>query len=257
MKVDDVLQHKEGLELDAWWYRSGVRRPPRSAPSKRIERLERIIGSASRCEQALKLEATGLQEVAAKALLAALYVNSDDAYDGVGDNSKGWELFEALASVEPYDEDLVSNAIRTIAFSADLSEKITSVREIRHRTLAVAAYINETEIDPSGICKEPIGNQSDTALNDWLASTVVRYESITGKPAGTSVGGPESEQEGIARGPLIRFLMALGPRLRAAASSAGQPQHERRRIKRHFHLLQSEDALRRRNRRLKKTQDTN
>jgi len=36
------------------------------------------------------------------------------------------------------------------------------------------------------------------------------YRTITGEEPRTSVGGPDQPNEGIAAGPLIRFLMAAG-----------------------------------------------
>jgi hypothetical protein len=36
------------------------------------------------------------------------------------------------------------------------------------------------------------------------------YKQLTGEKARTSVGGPLAKDEGVARGPLIRFLKAAG-----------------------------------------------
>ena len=250
MEAIDVLQQKDGLESDAWWYRTGVRRPPRAAPSKRMERLGRIIKRADQFLESLRIKTADIQQILRDkdSLLSALYVNSEDACDGVGSDSKSWEIFEALASVEPGDEDAVVNAIRTVSLSTEIAERIDSTVEIRRRAVEAADYINRTEIDPSGICREPKGNQNDAPLNDWIASTMRRYTIITGKPVRTSVWKAGSELEGIASGPLIRFLKVTGQPLYTTAGAG----RERHRTKRHRRVLESEDALRARIRRLAK-----
>ena len=52
------------------------------------------------------------------------------------------------------------------------------------------------------------GNPGDDAVNDWIAAMMSLYRRITGKEPRTSVGGPNKPNEGIADGPLIRFLQA-------------------------------------------------
>ena len=52
------------------------------------------------------------------------------------------------------------------------------------------------------------GNRGDMAINDWVAAMMAVYRTITGKEPATSVGGPDRPDEGIAGGPLIRFLAA-------------------------------------------------
>jgi len=48
----------------------------------------------------------------------------------------------------------------------------------------------------------------DVAINIWISKVVPIYERLTGNVRGTSVGGAGSRSEGIAGGPLIRFLQA-------------------------------------------------
>jgi hypothetical protein len=47
-------------------------------------------------------------------------------------------------------------------------------------------------------------------VNDWIANMLGVYRTITGTEPATSVGAPERFNEGIASGPLIRFLQAAG-----------------------------------------------
>jgi hypothetical protein len=54
------------------------------------------------------------------------------------------------------------------------------------------------------------GNFGDDAVNDWIAAMMGLYRKITGKEPRTSVGGENQPNEGIAAGPLIRFLQAAG-----------------------------------------------
>jgi hypothetical protein len=54
------------------------------------------------------------------------------------------------------------------------------------------------------------GNPGDDAINGWVAAMMSLYRTITGKAPATSVGAPKRPNEGIAAGPLIRFLEAAG-----------------------------------------------
>jgi hypothetical protein len=54
------------------------------------------------------------------------------------------------------------------------------------------------------------GNLGDDAVNDWIAAMMGLYRSITGREPTTSVGAFGQPNEGVAGGPLIRFLEAAG-----------------------------------------------
>jgi hypothetical protein len=56
----------------------------------------------------------------------------------------------------------------------------------------------------------PEGNLGNDAVNDWIATMLGIYCNLTGREPATSVGAPERSNEGIASGPLIRFLQAAG-----------------------------------------------
>jgi hypothetical protein len=62
------------------------------------------------------------------------------------------------------------------------------------------------------------GNSGNDAVNNWIAAMMRLYGMITGREPATSVGGPERPNEGIAAGPLIRFLEAAGEPLKIAFS---------------------------------------
>jgi hypothetical protein len=47
------------------------------------------------------------------------------------------------------------------------------------------------------------------------------YKQLTGEKARTSVGGPLAKDEGVARGPLIRFLKACSPGKSRASGLSG------------------------------------
>ena len=47
-------------------------------------------------------------------------------------------------------------------------------------------------------------------MNDWIAAMLGLYRTLTGKEPATSVGASNRPNEGIAEGPLIRFLQAAG-----------------------------------------------
>jgi hypothetical protein len=67
-----------------------------------------------------------------------------------------------------------------------------------------------TEVSEVGKLTVQEGNPGDAAVNNWIAAMMSLYRKITGKEPATSVGAPERANEGIAAGPLIRFLQAAG-----------------------------------------------
>ncbi|MGF7163032.1 hypothetical protein FHS85_004690 [Rhodoligotrophos appendicifer] len=54
------------------------------------------------------------------------------------------------------------------------------------------------------------GPQPDPAFERWAARMVALYAEITGAEPAMSVGGPGRPNEGVAGGPLVRFLIACG-----------------------------------------------
>ncbi len=82
-------------------------------------------------------------------------------------------------------------------------EAAAAAAELKRRAEKAAAEVAEV-----GKLTVAEGNRGDRAINDWAAASV--YRDITGKEPTTSVGGPNRPDEGIAGGPLIRFLTAAG-----------------------------------------------
>ena len=56
------------------------------------------------------------------------------------------------------------------------------------------------------------GNPGDAAVNNWIAAMMDLYREITGKEPRTR--GPDKPNEGIADGPLTRFLQAAAEPLK-------------------------------------------
>ena len=85
-----------------------------------------------------------------------------------------------------------------------------------------------TEVTRVGKLTVREGNPGDDAVNNWIDAMMSIYRKITGKEPRTSVGGPNKPNEGIADGPLIRFLQAAAkpikeinfPRMPGAAGCA-------------------------------------
>ena len=188
--VGDVVKHRQRFEWAADWYgldcglpREGRSRPRRTPPSKMREKLQRIAKSARRLLQALEI------------------TNYEDADDGPGN----FELLESLAAVEDQSEDAVINAARRMGQLALMLDAVEAATELERRALAAAK--DETVV---GNLTVPKGHQGDAAVNNWIAAMMEIYRKITGAEPATSVGHVDQPNEGIASGPLIRFLQAAG-----------------------------------------------
>jgi hypothetical protein len=171
------------FEAAALWFRLDKRQPRRTAPSKRCEKLNQVAKSARR-------------------LLKSLGINDpDEAADGPGDP----EIFEALVLTGEPDANPVMEATRRIARLVEIVEGIAAAAEFDRRAQKAA-----TEVAEVGELTVRKGNPGDDAVNDWIAAMMAIYRTITGKEPATSVGPPGHPNEGIAAGPLIRFLKAAG-----------------------------------------------
>jgi hypothetical protein len=174
---------KNLFEAAALSYRVDRRRPSRIAPSKSREKLERVTKNARR-------------------LLESLGVNDpDEAPDGPGDT----EILRALVLAGEPTEDPVIEGTRRMGRLVEIIDGTVAAAELHRRAKKAA-----TEVVRVGKLTVREGNPGDDAVNDWIAAMMSLYRRITGKEPATSVGAPERPNEGIAGGPLIRFLEAAG-----------------------------------------------
>jgi hypothetical protein len=183
VEVTQIAKHENLFEAAALWYRVDRRRPSRIAPSKSREKLERVTKNARR-------------------LLESLGVNHpDEAPDGPGDT----EILRALVLAGEPNEDPVIGATRRMGRLVEIIDGTVAAAELHRRAKKAA-----TEVVRVGKLTVREGNPGDDAVNDWIAAMMSLYRRITGKEPATSVGAPKRPSEGIAGGPLIRFLEAAG-----------------------------------------------
>jgi hypothetical protein len=189
--VKRVADLEAQLEAAALWFQLDRSRPRRAAPSKRREKLNQVVKSARR-------------------LLKSLGINDpNEAADGPGDP----EIFEALVLIGEPDANPVMEATRRIARLVEIVDGIAAAADFDRR--AQKAAIEVAEIGRLTVRE---GNPGDDAVNEWIAAMMAVYRAITGKEPATSVGAPERANEGIATGPLIRFLQAAGRPLKIVFS---------------------------------------
>ena len=131
-------------------------------------------------------------------------VDLDEAVDGPGDP----EIFDALILLRESDSPVVEGT-RRIARLVEIVEAVAAAAELSRRAEQAAA-----EAAKVGKLMVEEGNRGDMAINDWAAAMMALYRDISGKEPATSVGRPGSRNEGIASGPLIRFLIAAAKPLK-------------------------------------------
>jgi len=135
-------------------------------------------------------------------LLKSIGVNDpDQALDGRGNI----EILAALVLVGERNEDPIIEATRRIGRLAEIIEGVAAAAEVERRAKKAAI-----EVADIGKLTVREGNPGDDAVNDWIAGMMSLYRRITGREPATSVGAPKRRNDGIATGPLIRFLEAAG-----------------------------------------------
>ena len=200
MEVKHVAKHENLFEAAALWYRLNRRRPTRVAPSNLLRKLDSVANSARR-------------------LLKNLGVNDpDEAADGPGDR----DILDALVLVGEPNEDPVIEATRRIGRLVEIIDGVAAAAEFDRRAKKAA-----TEIAEVGKLTVQQGHSGDDAVNDWTAAMMSLYRLITGEEPRTSVRGPGQTNEGIAAGPLIRFLEAAGRPLKIKFSEDAWRSHVR------------------------------
>jgi hypothetical protein len=178
--LESVANLKTQFEAAAIWFRLDQRRPSRSAPSKRREKLTQVAKNGRR-------------------LLKSLGINDP------GEAPDDPDIFKALVLTGEPDENPVVEATRRIGRLVELVEGIAAAAEFDRRAQKAA-----TEVDQVGKLTVRSGNTGDDAVNDWIAVMLGIYRTLTGKEPATSVGAPARPNAGKAAGPLIRFLQAAG-----------------------------------------------
>lgn len=176
-----VAQHKNQLEAAACWFRLDRGAKDRVAPSILKRKLEQIEKSARRLLSHLSV------------------VDLRDAPDGPGDPA----VLAALASTDDGIEDTVMRATARVGRLGEMFDAIDAARDLEQR-----ARQAQKDTDLIGNLTVPKGHHGDTAIDDWIAAMLPLYRDITGAEPATSVGAPGQLNDGIAGGPLIRFLKA-------------------------------------------------
>jgi len=181
--VGQIVKHANAFEAAALWYRLDNRRPARTAPFELHKKLDRVAKSTRR-------------------LLNSLGVNNpDEAYDGPCDP----EILRALVLAGEPSVDPVIEATRRVGRLTEIIDGAVAAAELHRRAKEAAA-----EVTRVGKLTVREGNPGDDAVNDWIETMMGLYRKITGQEPATSVGAFGQPNEGVATGPLIRFLEAAG-----------------------------------------------
>ena len=197
--VVEVVQHEEGFEAAATWYRLFSKAPKGVAPSVMCKRMTQIANAARKLLRHLDI------------------FDPAQAADGPG----AIALLEFLASAEHGTEDEVVRATARVGRLVEIFDSIDAARELERRARKAAQ-----DVVRIGELIVPKGHRGDAAVNDWIAAMMSIYKSVTGKDPGTSVNPPGRPDRGKAAGPLTRFLDAASKPLDIVFS----PDSWRRRV---------------------------
>ena len=121
----------------------------------------------------------------------------------------------ALTKASVHCGPLSSSIRQQLVRYPDLNQSHNPVDCAGRRAVAAAeldrrAKLASSEVAQVGKLTVREENPGDDAVNDWIAAMMSLYRTITGREPATSVGAEGSANEGIAEGPLIRFLGAAG-----------------------------------------------
>jgi hypothetical protein len=171
------------LEAAAWWYLVHRRPFENSDPTKLKRKLQQVSGAARRLLRHLGID------------------DPREAPDGPANRA----VFDAVGLWTGTNDSIVAEASGRIGSLVTLLEAIDAAKLFEKLSQKAT---NETK--ELGRLMVPPGNSGDRGANDWIASMLAIYEKMTGKDPATSVGAPGRKNEGIAGGPLIRFIQAAG-----------------------------------------------
>ncbi|MCI4680515.1 hypothetical protein K9U39_01055 [Rhodoblastus acidophilus] len=200
MEVEAIAKNAKVFEAAAQWYRLDRNSPKRTAPSVLCRKLDQIAKNARQL-----LKSLGVADL-------------DEAADGPGDP----QILDALILMDDHDETPLVRATQRIGRLAEIMEGVAAAAELSRRAMKAAAEVAEV-----GKLTVAEGNRGDRAINDWVEAMMSAYRAITGNEPATSVGGPDRPDEGIAGGPLIRFLIAAGKPLEIEFSEDAWRSRER------------------------------
>jgi hypothetical protein len=179
MQTAEIAKHAKLFEAAARWHRLDCASPKRTAPSTLRRKLDQVAKRARGL-----LESLGV-------------VNLDEAVDGPGDP----QILDAMILASESDATPLMDATQQIGRLVEIMEGLAAAAELRRRATKAAAEVAEV-----GKLTVAEGNCGDAAINNWVAKMMSVYRDITGRDPATSVGGFDRPDEGIAGGPLIRFL---------------------------------------------------
>lgn len=186
----DVMAHQKDFENAAVMFRLDRGRPRGSTPTQLRRKLERVEKNARRLLDTLGVPRDERDNI-----------KIEDAHDGPGDI----EILKVLSWAVEHDEDPVVTATRRLGRLAEILEAVQAAAEIEQ-----CARQGDQAVIEFGRLTVPKGNQGEIAVYVWIATMLPLYKQISGNDAATSVGSPGTDNEGIAGGPLVRFLEAAG-----------------------------------------------
>jgi hypothetical protein len=146
--VKQVANLATQFEAAALWFRLDKRRPRRTAPSKRREKLNQVAKSARR-------------------LLKSLGINDpSEAADGPGDQ----EIFEALVLPGEPNANPIMEATQRIGRLVELVDFMHAAAEFESRAQKASTGVAEI-----GRLTVREGNPGDDAVNEWIAAMMTPF----------------------------------------------------------------------------------
>lgn len=187
IKPAEIVKYRSRFDGAMFWFRAMRGTDADLAeliqPAKVRKKLEQISNTARRLLHHLGIE------------------NTDDAIDGPADH----EIHHHLQISGDQTAVEVVDLTERLGTLTAVIEGIEAALELQRRANKAAS-----DMDHVGAILGPGEHKGDVAVSQWIAIMLDLYRDITGKAPATSVGARGESNEGIATGPLIRFLEAAG-----------------------------------------------
>lgn len=138
------------------------------------------------------------------------------------DDKRDQELMRVLSwSIDGDSDKLEEFLDRIAAYKANLADAVGAAQEL-------IPMLKTSTADLISIRKQTISprDTGNTHINDLIASLLSIYREFTGREIATSVGEQGSDNEGIATGPVIRYLKLLLAPLDLYTDEHGLSAHE-------------------------------